>query len=70
MDSTVESVSLQPPVGTPSSTAVAPTTEPMEELGEEATNTTEGKGEVWVSIRGSEKNELKLVAISVVVERH
>jgi len=41
LDSTVESVSLQPPVGTPSSTAVAPTTEPMEELGEEATNTTE-----------------------------
>jgi len=41
LDSNEESVSLQPPVGTPSSTAVAATTESMEELVEEATTTTE-----------------------------
>ena len=42
LDSNEEAVSLQPPVGTPSSTAVAATAEPMEELADEATTTTEG----------------------------
>jgi len=41
LDSNEEAVSLQPPVGTPSSTAVAATAEPMEELTDEATTTTE-----------------------------
>ena len=42
LDSNEETTSLQPPVGTPSSTAVAATSESMDDV-EEATNTTEGR---------------------------